>query len=112
MATEYEPTAGQAGGLDAGEVENRLSLNPNDERWADELLGWEDGAEYVLANVRVIQISPGEFEVLDASVDPSSPAPNDRSITEPAPKTPLAEFSRDDRGRPDAMTQGRLGLNR
>ncbi len=59
---------------DAGGVENRLSLNPNDERWAEALASWEDGEEYELT-VRVKQVSPGEFEVIDASPEEATEAP-------------------------------------
>jgi len=47
-----------------GAYDNRLSLDPHDERWPF-VLQWEDGEEYTLS-IRVRQISPGEFEVLGA----------------------------------------------
>ena len=43
-------------------MDNRLSLDPNDERFAF-ASEWRDGAEYSV-ELRVRQISPGEFEVV------------------------------------------------
>jgi hypothetical protein len=48
-----------------GAYDNRLSLDPNDDRWPF-VLDWEDGEEYTVT-LRIRQISPGEFEVLSAS---------------------------------------------
>lgn len=72
-----------------GEVENRLSLNPNDPDFVDTIGDWEDGNEYTLSNVKVRQISPGEFEVL--SVDSGS-----ASSAEDAEASPDAENAMED----------------
>lgn len=48
-----------------GASDNRLSLDPNDPTF-DFTKDWEDGEIHVLTNVRVTQISPGEFEVMGA----------------------------------------------
>lgn len=55
----------EAGG-EPGAVENRLSLNPSDDKWP-EVANWEDGETYIFTNVKVRQISAGEFEVLEAT---------------------------------------------
>lgn len=65
-----------------GEVENRLSLNPNDPDFVDTIGDWEDGNEYTLSNVKVRQISPGEFEVL--SMDSGTPS-DDAESSEASP---------------------------
>lgn len=48
---------------DPGAVDNRLSLDPGDPRWAKQIKDWEDGTDYTL-KVKLRQISPGEFEVV------------------------------------------------
>lgn len=53
---------------DAGMMDNRLSLNPNEPAFRDVLAEWEDGGEYALTDLpegtMLRQISPGEFEVM------------------------------------------------
>lgn len=46
----------------AGAADNRLSINPNDDRWADVLAAWKDGQTYSV-QLDISQVSPGEFEV-------------------------------------------------
>jgi hypothetical protein len=48
-----------------GASDNRLTLDPNDTAF-DFTKEWSDGEDYVLKNVRVRQLSSGEFEVLSA----------------------------------------------
>lgn len=52
---------------EAGSYDNRLSLDPNDERWPF-VADWEDDEEYTVT-LRIRQISPGEFEVLEAETE-------------------------------------------
>ncbi len=61
-------TAGGGGvqGREPGSVDNRLSLNPSDPKWADKIDAWEDGQKYTVT-LTVTQLSPGEFEVEDVS---------------------------------------------
>jgi hypothetical protein len=54
--------AGESGALD-----NVLTLNPNDPRWPA-VLEWKDDATYTFTNVKVRQVSPGQFEVVSAEV--------------------------------------------
>jgi len=56
---------------DPGAVDNRLSLDPNNVDWADEIADWEDGSEYTLT-IKVTQISPGEFEVNEVTPEAES----------------------------------------
>lgn len=46
-----------------GALDNRLSLDPNDPRWGEKISEWENGQEYTI-QIRVRQVSPGEFEVV------------------------------------------------
>jgi hypothetical protein len=66
-----------------GAVDNRLSLIPSDFPVIED---WQDGEEYSLselgADVKIRQISPGEFEVM-----PGAPAPEEE---EPVPAAPAA----------------------
>lgn len=65
----------------AGAVDNRLSLTVADH---PEIAEWEDGQTYVFREVRVQQISPGEFEVLETGAgEPAEGA---------EPETPEAEL--------------------
>jgi len=50
---------------EAGASDNRLSLDLNDSAF-DFTKDWADGQDYTLSNVRVRQLSPGEFEVISA----------------------------------------------
>jgi len=63
-----------------GAVENRLSLDPTNDAWADTIGNWDDGEEYTV-EVKVRQISPGEFEVLEAT-----PKEEAEEEEQPAPK--------------------------
>jgi len=57
-------TAGGGGvtGREPGSVDNRLSLDPSDPKWADKIDAWGDGEKYAVT-LEITQISPGEFEV-------------------------------------------------
>ena len=48
-----------------GAQDNRLSLDPNDPKFAF-AADWEDGKEYNV-NLKVRQISPGEFETIEGT---------------------------------------------
>ena len=61
---------------EAGAVENKLVLNPNDPKWKDTVGQWKDGEEYTLTNVRVRQVSAGEFEVLSADAQGGEQKPD------------------------------------
>lgn len=64
---------------EAAADDNRLSLNPNDERWSEDLSGLADGGEATLT-LRVRQVSPGEFQVLD--MDACEPGEGNEEATE------------------------------
>lgn len=51
---------------EAAADDSRLSLNPNDERWASQIEDWEDGMEYTVT-LTIRQTSPGEFVVQEMS---------------------------------------------
>lgn len=57
--TDMESASGHS---DAGSVDNRLTINPNDKRWTF-AADWADGNDYTV-KVKLRQISPGEFEVV------------------------------------------------
>ena len=78
MATEQTPT-----GNEPGELDSRLTLNPNDERWSDSIEDWEDDKEYSMT-VKARQISPGEFEVLDITDAEAYEEPAEEEAEEPA----------------------------
>lgn len=54
---------------EAGATDNRLSLNPGQ---FDFTKDWEDGSTYTIT-AKVRQISPGEFEVVEAEAQGSPP---------------------------------------
>jgi len=68
---------------DPGEVDNRLSLNPEDFPVTED---WEDGESYPLTalgkGVTLRQISPGEFEVVPL---PGGTPPEEAEAEEEAP---------------------------
>lgn len=76
-------------GDEPGAVGNRLSLDPNDDRWSSTVGEWADGETYNL-NMKVRQISPGEFEVVSAKPTESEPAdePPAEEEEEAPPVTP------------------------
>lgn len=49
-----------------GAVSNRLSLDVSDPKFTF-AQNWEDGKTYRLASVEIRQVSPGEFEVMEAT---------------------------------------------
>lgn len=53
-------------GREPGSIDNRLSLNPSDDKWADKIDSWADGEKYTVT-ATVTQISPGEFQVEDVT---------------------------------------------
>lgn len=57
-------TAGGAATQDAQTIDNRLSLDPSDDRWKGYVDEWQDGETYTVT-LKVSQISPGEFEVME-----------------------------------------------
>ncbi len=67
---------------EAGQLENRLSLNPGDKRWASTIDGWDDGKKYTVKAV-VQQVSPGELEVL--SIEEMPQADDESAETDEAP---------------------------
>lgn len=73
---------------ESGAIDNLLTLNPNDERWPA-VLNWKDDATYTFSNVKVRQVSPGQFEVISAEVsdNPEMPIENE-TAQRAADKTP------------------------
>lgn len=56
---------------EVGALDNRLILDPSDDRWATSVGSWTDGEEYTFSEVKVRQISPGKFEVISATAAPA-----------------------------------------
>lgn len=73
---------GEVGG-EAGAVDNRLSLDPNSDQWP-EVGEWKDGETYTFTNVKVRQVSPGEFEVIEATPE-EGPTDEEGGEAEPEP---------------------------
>ena len=64
--------AGGGGAVqDPGTIDNRLSLDPSDDRWKGYVDEWEDGKSYTVT-AKITQISPGEFEVVE--IEDAKPA--------------------------------------
>lgn len=65
---------------EAGEVDNRMSLDPSDSRWSTAIGSWKDGQTYSFPSVEMRQISPGEFEIISVKLPGASEeeAPKDR----------------------------------
>lgn len=75
-----------------GAQDNRLSLDPNDPKFAF-AADWQDGQEYNV-NLKVRQISPGELEVIEGTegepvegADTETPAEDQ---AEPGEEAPMA----------------------
>jgi hypothetical protein len=102
---------GTMGEEEPGTVENRLSVNVNDERWSSAVESWEDGQEYE-ATVKLRQIGPGEFEVL--SMDTADEYEEDGEIEpgDEAPKTAEATKDRAVKGVTNPAVIGLLGKKR
>jgi len=73
---------------DPGTIDNRLSLDPSDDRWKGYVDEWEDGKSYSVT-MKVTQISPGEFsveEIEDAkpadAAEETKPGDDDNAPTE------------------------------
>ncbi len=62
-----------------GAGDNMLMLNPNDPQWKDAVNSWADGKTYTFNNVRVEQVSPGQYKVLSAEAGEASEPPHDES---------------------------------
>lgn len=85
---------GTADAEEPGALDNRLSLDPNDDRWSSTVSEWKDDGEYtVTLNVR--QVSAGEYEVVDMESaeaveepeeeeEPETPAPAKKGGANPA----------------------------
>lgn len=69
-------------GNDPGELENRLSLSPNDPKWKDTLSKWADDEEYTVT-LTIRQVAPGEFEVMDLKAQ-GAPSTEEETPTEEA----------------------------
>ena len=73
---------------DPGTIDNRLSLDPSDERWKDKLAALADGEPFTIT-LKCSGISPGEAEVTDVvdvqAGDGAEPKPGDDEAAEPAP---------------------------
>lgn len=67
-------TGGGGAVQEPGAVDNRLSLDPSDERWKGYVDAWEDGKDYTVT-MTVNQISPGEYEVTE--IEDAKPAEAD-----------------------------------
>lgn len=90
-----KPDGGQGAqpemGDEAGAVDNRLTLNPNDPLWADTIKDWKDGERYGLAelgNVDLLQISPGEFEVVKSDEPQGAAETNDAAAADAGASAP------------------------
>lgn len=83
--------SGQDTGMqdEAGAQDNRLSLSPSDPKWSDFVGSWKDGQKYSLT-VDVRQISPGEFEVIDAK-ETEGTAEADDNAAEDTAESPAAK---------------------
>jgi len=77
-----------ADGTDPGAVDNRLSLDPSHPDWKDEIEDWEDGEEYDL-KVKVRQLSPGEFEVLEVKPQGDEESSDEEGEDEDAEEEPV-----------------------
>jgi hypothetical protein len=96
MAAAPDPDADatDAGGgtpqtAEPGAIDNRLSLDPSDDRWKGYVDEWKDGKSYTVT-MKVSQISPGEFEVEEiteaAPADEAEPKPGEGEGDAPAPE--------------------------
>jgi len=66
--------------------DNHLRLNPSQAEWKDAVESWEDGQTYVFEQVKVRQVSPGEYQVLSAvpeGAEPSGSEGERRETAEP-----------------------------
>lgn len=80
--------------VDPGAIDNRLSVNPNDPNWKDEIAGLEDGEECEL-RIPARVISPGEFAVLGLSVE-----------------SKVAEEEEDEEAEPPMAKNGKSGVSK
>lgn len=102
-----QPTL-QGGQPVAGEIDNRLSLDPNDDRWP-QVLDWEDGMEYTLSNVRLRQVSAGEFEVMSVDSDGTAGGGGEAAL----PQSPLRQLGNTGRaGQPNPALEAVISANR
>lgn len=49
-----------------GAQDNLLVIDPNDDRWKEQVGDWKDGETYKFREVEVEQMSPGRYKVLNA----------------------------------------------
>jgi len=78
-----------------GSMDNTLSINPTDERFAPTVSQWQDGGVYKGVTVDLRQISPGKFEVTALSggtpESGSEEQPTEETAEQPtAPAAPAA----------------------
>ena len=71
-------------GDEAGAEDNRISVNPNDPQWKDDIGSWKDGSEYPIPTGTMKQISPGEFAIVKASFK-AAPVEEETPTEEAAP---------------------------
>jgi hypothetical protein len=71
-----------------GAVENRLSLSTSEGPLAEKIKSWKDGQRYSLSDLGpadLVQISPGEFEVVPAEAE----TPAEDAATGEEPEMPM-----------------------
>lgn len=61
-----------------GAVDNTLTIDPSDDRWADPVSKWKDGQTYTLEHVTIRQIEPGKFEVMSLEAESEGDKANDQ----------------------------------
>jgi len=71
-----------ADGVDPGAVDNRLSLDPGNAQWSEQISDWVDGNTYTIT-AKVVQISPGEFEVTSIEAEDSEEETESEDESEP-----------------------------
>jgi hypothetical protein len=92
--SQLDPSGGASStdaGIEPGTVDNRLSLDPSDERWSKAVDSWEDGEEYELT-LSVKQISPGEYEVISATPAKGSDKAADDTEDEEDDSSPSSSY--------------------
>lgn len=90
---DYPADSRSGSGTEPGAVDNRLSLDPNDKRWAKILAAWEDGETYKVT-LEINQMSPGEFEVNSVEEEGGEAEPDEGSDTEETSDTGGAKVNK------------------
>lgn len=91
-----------------GELDNTMSIDPNDPRWPY-VRDWKDGAEYDLKAVRVRQVSPGYLEIVAMESNNGTGRGGEQKL----PYSPLRAISKTGRaGRPHPQVEALLSANR